>query len=402
MPNARGASSPKLLYVANWDWVLYNFRLDLARSAAEAGYDVALVCPDGQYVSEFQTAGLRWIRWPLDRKSINPVTELISILRLAQIYEREQPDLIHHDTIKPNIYGALATWLNGVREVWRSPPQLLNSFMGVGFMFSNRPLARLLRPLVLPIMRFGMRREQVLTTFSNRRDHDLFVGRGLVEPERARVVVSEFVDTNRFDVPDRRNGTGPDARNAERPLRVLMAARLLWDKGVGEFVEAARILADRDVPVEFLLAGEPDVEAKGYVPVERLEQWDEYGPVRWLGYCSDMPALLREVDIAVLPTHYNEGLPRFLVEAASSGLPLVASDHAACRRVVEDGANGFVIPKEDAEQLARAVEFLARNSERRHKMGKASREKAVSKFDRVKNIEEWLGLYDQLVGDPTR
>lgn len=385
------ADRPSVLVVANWDWVIYNFRFSLAQAAKAAGYDVAFVCPRGKYVDKLQDAEFRWVEWPLDRRSLNPVHELRAVLSLARIYARERPDIVHHDTIKPNVYGSLATWLNQRLGVTERPPQLINSFMGIGFLFSDHLLARILRPFVLPLMRFVMRRDHVYTTFSNRGDYTTFVDRKLVDPSQAQVIVSEFVKTDRFIPSDEREGTSEESST----VRVLLAARLLWDKGIQEYVDAARMLRSRGVSVEFLLAGEPDLETPGYVPDDQLQQWNEEGVIQWLGHCSDMPNLLRSVDIASLPTHYNEGLPRFLVEAASSGLPIVASDLEACRRVVEDGANGWVIPKQDAESLADAIQHLVQNPEQRRKMGGISRQKAEAEFAEHKVVEEWLDLYDQ-------
>jgi len=382
----------KILYVANWDWVIYNFRQALARAACEAEYEVALVCPAGEYVTQLQSAGFRWIEWPLERRSLNPLQELAAIWKLAQIYEREAPDLIHHDTIKPNLYGALATQLNTWRGVWEEPPQILNSFMGIGFLFSRRTQAQWLRRLVLPIMRFAMRKDYIFTTFSNKKDQETFLQRDLVQSKRTRVMVSEFVNTERFQ-------PRPNGKSSEEKLVVLMAARLLWDKGVKEFVSAARMLRRNGTPVEFWLAGEPDTEAPGFVPEQQLQEWNQSGVINWLGYCTDMPALLNRADVAALPTHYNEGLPRFLVEAAATGLPLISTDLEACRRVVEDGENGFVIPKRSPEQLAEAVKTLAHDSLLREEMGKASRKKTLREFAEQEVIEEWLGLYDRLLAE---
>jgi glycosyltransferase involved in cell wall biosynthesis len=388
---AQKTARSSVLIVANWDWVIYNFRLSLAQSAETAGYDVAFVCPDGKYVDELRKAGFRWIEWPLDRRSLNPITELRSILSLAHIYAREKPGIIHHDTIKPNIYGSIATWLNQRSGITDHPPRLINSFMGIGFLFSDHFLARILLPIVLPFMKLGMRRDHVYTTFSNRGDYATFVNRGLVNPSQAQVIVSEFVKTDRF-VPSAKR---EDTLGEDSTVRVLLAARLLWDKGIQEYVDAARILHNRGVSVKFLLAGEPDLETPGYVPVDQLRRWNEKGIIQWLGHCSDMPHLLGSVDIASLPTHYNEGLPRFLVEAASSGLPIVASDLEACRRVVEDGVNGYVVPKQDARSLADAIQHLALNPEERREMGKDSRRKAEAEFAERKVVEEWLDLYNQ-------
>jgi glycosyltransferase involved in cell wall biosynthesis len=396
------AKPTKLLIVSNWDWVIYNFRIALARAAREAGYEIVLVCPDGEYVSEFEEAEFRWVEWSLDRRSLNPVGEFGSVLSLARIYEDEQPDLIHHDTIKPNVYGSLATWINQLRGVRDQPPRLINSFMGIGFLFSERLLARILRQFVLPIMRFGMRQDHIVTTFSNREDYSTFVQKNLIESSQGRVMVSEFVNTNRFlpGEEEEEKTRGKNLAEAEgygepEPVRVLMAARLLWDKGVQEYVDAAKILASRDVAVEFILAGEPDRETPGFVPEEKLEAWNNIETFRWVGYCSEMPSLLRSCDVAVLPTHYNEGLPRFLVEAAASGLPLVATDLAACQRIVEHRKNGYFIQTQNADDIADAVENLARNPDIRSAMGRRSRQKAEEEFAERKVVKKWLDLYAQ-------
>jgi glycosyltransferase involved in cell wall biosynthesis len=380
---------PKLLIVANWDWVIYNFRLALAHEAREQGFEVVLVCPDGKYSSNLEEEGFRRITWSLERRSLNVVSEIRSVLSLAQIYRDERPDLIHHDTIKPNVYGSLATWLN--RTVFRdsAEPSLINSFMGIGYMFSDRAGARLLRSFVLPLMRFSMQRDYAFTTFSNRGDLDTFLRHSLVDARRADVMVSEFVDIELFE-PDETYGRDGDA---SKPLRVVMAARLLWDKGVEEFVEAGRILRDEGADVEFVLAGEPDEETPGFVPRDQLKRWDEEGVIRWIGYCSDMPGLLRRMDVAVLPTYYNEGLPRFLVESAASGLPLVTTDIPACRRVCIDGENGSIVEQKSGLAIADAVRSMITDPAQREVMGQASRNRAVECFAEHEVVDEWIDLY---------
>jgi len=380
----------KILIVSNWDWVIYNFRLSLARSIREIGHEVIFVCPDGKYIPKLEKEGFRWVEWSLKRRSLNPLQEFKAIWKLARIYEREAPDLVHHDTIKPNLYGPLAAQINTWRGVESTPPKMLNSFMGIGFLFSERIKAQWLRSLVLPIMRFAMRRDHVFTTFSNEADQQTFLQRGLIDPEYTRVMVSEFVNTEQFRA-SQSSQTGTDR------LVVLMAARLLWDKGVQEFVSAAERVNVDGTMVEFWLAGEPDTETPGFVPRERLRMWDESGMINWLGYRSDMPELLRRADVAVLPTHYNEGLPRFLVEAAATGLPVISTDLVACKRVVDDGTNGYVIPTRSPEHLAEAVERLATDAELRKSMGKASRKKAMEEFAEREVITEWLDLYEHLL-----
>lgn len=386
--------------VANWDWVIYNFRLSLARALRSQGYDLVFVSPYGEYVRRLRDQEFRWIEWPLARRSLNPVKELASVWRLARIYEAEAPDIVHHDTIKPNFYGALASRVNSWRGVNDQPPRILNSFMGIGFLFSERTEARLMRWSVLPLMRFALQQDHVFTTFSNRKDRNTFMEYHLVDPKRTQLMVSEFVDTEQFRPKcdeGSRNTVGPPEGDE---IVVLMAARLLWDKGVKEFVSAAEAFRNQNLAVDFWLAGDPDTGSPGYVPEEQLREWHEMGAIKWLGHRSDMPDLLRQVDIAVLPTHYNEGVPRFLVEAAATGLPLVATDIEACRRIVVDGENGFLIKRRDPRHLAEAIEILVDDPSIRQGMGRRSREKAVSEFAESNVLSRWLKLYEGLLGEP--
>lgn len=209
--------------------------------------------------------------------------------------------------------------------------------------------------------------------------------------------MSEFVDTEKFRPfsPDQPApevvGEPPDG-----PV-VLMAVRLLWAKGVGEFVEAARIVQKRGVDVRFWLAGEPDTDSAGFVPENQLREWEDEGLVEWLGYQTDMPTLLNQVDIAALPTKYNEGMPRFLVEAAACGLPIVTTDQEACRIVVNDGENGIIIPTDDSEALANALEHLITERDYRETLGQKARIDAVRDFDEETGTENWHQLYDRLL-----
>lgn len=380
----------KVLLVSNWDWVLYNFRLSFARDLARRGYEVALVCPPGPYVERFREEGLRWVEWRLSRRSMNPLTEVGAVRRLARIYRDELPDLVHHDTIKPNLYGSIAVRINRRRLGRRGSPRVLNTFMGLGFLFAGSAAAALPRAITLPLMRRAFR-DGVLTVFSNASDRRRFVDLGLVREADSRVMVSEHVDTERFRPGD------PSLRS--EPPAALFAGRMLWDKGIAELLEASEILRERRIAVRVLLAGEPDPGNPACVPVEALRAAEAAGQATWLGQQSDMPALLRTADIAVLPS-YHEGLPRFLIEGAATGLPLVATDLEACRRIIDPDVNGLLIPARDAPALADAIERLVRDVDTRHRMGAAGREIAVDRFDTRKTLEEWIRLYEELLSDP--
>ena len=391
----------KVLLVAHWDWVLYNFRLPLARALREVGYNVVFVCPPGPYVRRLQEAGFTWIPWRVERKGMNPVRELAAVWRLASIYRAEQPDLVHHFTVKPIIYGtlavhSLATLRAPTRPGWDKSdgrrPCIINTLSGLGFLFSDHRLARVLRVFLLPALRHCLRGRDAWTVVLNPDDELACIRLRLCDVERLTTMRWDMgVDVSVFR-PDHRCEEADDLRV---PV-VLMACRLLWDKGVAEFVEAARLLRRAGLAAEFWLAGAPDPGNPRCVPQKVVEGWAREGVIRWLGHRDDMPELLRQADIAVLPS-YHEGLPRFLLEAAATGLPLVATDIPGCRLIVKDGENGFLVPVRDAAASAAAVARLVRDPLLRRRMGKASRELAEREFAEPLVLGQWLSLYRRVL-----
>lgn len=366
--------------MAHWDWVLYNFRVPLAKALQAQGCEVFFLCPVGEFTEEIRRAGIPCLHWEVQRRGLNPLTEISAIVRLAVLYRKLHLKAVHHFTIKPNLYGTIAARLAGV-------PVVLNTFTGLGYLFSERLQAKMLRAVVTPLLRWALRGPYVLTTFLKEEDQGLFLRYGLLNPDRT-LVIPEGVDVQKFHPPE---GKRPPS---VAPI-VLLTARLLWDKGVQEFVQAARLLRDRGLEARFWIAGSPDKGNPACIPAEVLETWKREKIVEFLGHRSDMPELLRQVDIAVLPS-YHEGMPRFLLEAAATGLPLVATDIEGCRMVVHEGVNGFLVPPRNPEALAEALKRLIRDPELRQQMGAASREIAVREFDEVLVVERYLDLYRQL------
>lgn len=371
----------KVLLVAHWDWVLYNFRLPLAKALRGRGFDVVFVCPYGDYVGKLRGEGFRWIRWEVERRNLNPVGEFAAIFNLARIYRKEKPQIVHHFTIKPNLYGSIAALLTGMKKT-------INTFTGLGFLFSDHSLARRLRTIVLPIAKRAFKLSKGWSVFQNRQDLETCLHLRLVLPDKAILIPGTGVDTNRF----RPN----HSKSLNRTPIALMAARLLWDKGVGEFVEAARLLKAKGIEVDFWLAGKPDDGNPMCVPEDWLNKCHEEGLIKWLGHRDDMPEILQQADIAILPS-YHEGVPRFLLEAAACGLPLVATDIEGCRVVVRNGVNGFLVPVRDPRALADSIEILVKDPKLRIEMGIASRKIAESEFDERIILDKWLALYDQVM-----
>jgi glycosyltransferase involved in cell wall biosynthesis len=383
--------SEKVLLVANWDWVMYNFRMPLARALRDRGYDVALVFPFGRFLDRVRQEGFRCVHWPLDRGSTNALRDARALWALARIYGRERPRLVHHFTVKPNLYGTLAARAPLLRcGPAADRPAVINTFTGLGFLFSDHGRARALRRALSPLLRYALHRPGVWTVFHDRADLGLFVRRRLVPASRAAVVPGSGVDAQRF-FP---NGSGDHLPAA--PVTVVMACRMLWDKGVGELVEAARALRQKGLPVRFWLAGSTDPANPACIPGSVLRTWQEERVVEWVGHRDDIPDLLRQAHVAVLPSHH-EAVPRFLLEAAASGLPLVATDIPGCREVVRHGENGFLVPVRDPRALAEAIEALARDAAMRRRMGLASRALATREFDERRVVEAWLALYEGLL-----
>jgi glycosyltransferase involved in cell wall biosynthesis len=372
----------KIFLFANTDWYLYNFRRSLALALSEAGYDLLLISPEGQYGRKLLDLGLRWQSVPMERRSLNPLREAVLLSRLIRLMRRERPDVVHGFTIKCAVYGSLAARLAGV-------PVRVNAVAGMGYVFTSDSLkARLLRPLVRLLLKLALGGRNARLILQNPDDVELFRKARLVDPNHVRLIPGSGVDCERFSPASATVSSGR--------VRVVLPARLLWDKGLAEYVEAARLLRDRAVPVDLLLAGEPDPGNPAAVPGEEVASWVAQGLVRRLGHVDDMPALFRSVDIVVLPS-YREGLPKGLIEAGASGCALVTTDVPGCREVVTHERDGLLVPVRDASALADAIERLVFDPALRARLAAAAREKAVAEFDERIVIERTLEVYRELL-----
>ncbi|MEA3350334.1 MAG: glycosyltransferase family 4 protein [Chloroflexota bacterium] len=384
----------QILLIANWDWVIYNFRLPLARALENSGLKITLVCPPGDYTEELREQGFAWMPWHLERRSTQPWRELFSVVALYRLYRQLRPAAVHHFTIKPILYGSIAARAAKV-------PTVINNFTGLGYLFSQSQKATWLRKLILPLLHWALGRDGFHTAFQSRGDRDTLVDLGLIAKQETTVIPGTGVDLDRFHPPppflsqdwERKGGPRGDGEGA--PPLVLMASRLLWDKGIAEYVEAARILHDEGLQARFWLAGAPDSGNLACVPEEKIAAWRQESRVEFLGHCADMPALMNQADIAVLPS-YHEGVPLFLLEAAASGLPLVGTDIEGCRMVIEEGRNGFLVPKGDASALAAALKKMLADSDLRQRMGRESRQIAETNFSQEAILEQYLAMYRKL------
>jgi glycosyltransferase involved in cell wall biosynthesis len=374
----------KILLFANTEWYLYNFRLALARALRDRGADVLLASPAGAYGPKLREEGFRWIPLPMVRRSLNPLRELRLLAHLIRLYRAEQVDIVHHFTIKCVIYGSLAARLAGVSR-------RINAVTGMGYIFASRHLfALLLRPVVTLLLKLALGGKTTRLIVQNSDDRSIFQESGLVSPEHIRLIPGSGVDTERFSPVT-------EATNEKRPFRVVFAARLLWDKGVGEYVSAAKALRVRRLPIEFLLAGSRDPGNPGAIPEDTLSKWQDEGLVTFLGHVDNMAHWLRHANVAVLPSYYREGIPKSLLEAAACGLPIITTNAPGCRDAVDDGVTGILIPCRDAGALAAAISFIYANPDKAREMGLAGRKKILSEFDEKLVLAQTLGVYSEVL-----
>jgi glycosyltransferase involved in cell wall biosynthesis len=365
----------KILLFANTDWYLYNFRLSLAKNLREQGYEVILVSPPGDFQELLQRDGFPWIPFELSRQSINPFGELVAIWRLILLYHRIRPDIVHHFTIKPVIYGSIAAHLTGITGI-------INSITGLGHLFINTDRAtRLLRAIASRLYRMNLYDTQVI--FENPEDRDIFIQRHLIQAEQAHLILGTGVDVEKYRPTDKSN---------DKPV-VLFSSRMLVTKGLLEYVEAARALRHKGLIARFALAGRTDPGNPASISDEQIEAWKQSETLEWWGWQEDMPAALARADIFCLPS-YREGVPNALLEAAACGLSIVTTDVPGCRDVVTNGVNGWLVPVRNAEALANALETLITNPELRRRMGNAGREIAMNQFSMAKVNRETLAVYN--------
>ena len=351
----------KAILFANTDWYLYNFRLAYAEFLQQQGWEVVFISPNGEHAQKLQAAGFRHIPFEFSRKGINPIQEKETISGIRALYEAEKPDLVHHFTIKCVIYGSLAAKETGITSI-------VNSITGLGYMFlSNKPHVKVIREVVKHLYKKALDDTQVI--FENPDDRKLFLEMGLLNEENSNVVLGTGIDTERFV---------PEPPTNSIPLTIL-PARMIWDKGIKEFVEAAQMIHEEGVNARFALIGSNDTGNPTCIPFDQLTQWQKEGNVEWWGWQDDVPTVISMSHIVCLPS-YREGLPKILIEAASCGRPIVTTDVPGCREVVKDECNGYLVPEKNAKALKDALLKLINDPEKRLEMGKASRELAIEKF----------------------
>lgn len=378
----RSSGRKRVLFVVNHAGFFLSHRLSVALAAGRAGYEVHVATPASKHVPRIIESGLQWHEISLSRSGVNPLPELRTLRSLWRLYRALRPDVVHHVTSKPVLYGTIVARAAGV-------PAVVNAISGVGHVFaSSHGIGQAaLRAIVSVGYRLALRHRRMRVIFQNPEHQAVFIARRWVTPADCVMILGSGVDPVEF---------APAEVPASHGMPVVVfASRMLYTKGLREFVGAARRLRQRGVWARFLLVGEPDPDNRASVPQVEIDEWVAEGIVESCGRRSDMAAVFRGADIVCLPS-YSEGMPKVLVEAAATALPIVTTDIAGCRDIVRHEENGLLVPPRESEKLADALERLIKDGELRRRMGARGRQRVLDEFTLSAVIARMLSLYGEL------
>lgn len=367
----------RLLFVVNDPAFFLSHRLNIARAARDEGWEVHVATPAGPAVAEIEAEGFRHHAVAMSRSGGSPLAESWTLWALFRLFRRVRPTLVHAVTIKPVLYSGFVAPFAGV-------PALVQAVSGLGHVFIATGLGPALRRfLTLIAYRIAFRHPRSRVIFQNPDDRRAL--RRALRKGQVVLIAGSGVDPDEY---------APSPEPGGEPV-VVLASRMLWAKGVGEFVAAARRLRERGVRARFVLVGDTDAGNPATVPEAQLTAWTKSGVVEWQGRREDIPAVFAGAHIVCLPS-YREGLPRVLIEAASCARAIVATDVPGCREIVEDGVNGLLVAPRDAESLADALSALLDDPTRRAQMGRRGRERVLSGFTSAQVVEQTLAIYRDL------
>jgi len=373
--NSDQAAKLRIAVVAISSWFLYKFRLKLLLALRDAGHDVVAVAPDGPYAQRIKDAGIQYRHVALSRTGINPFTELYSVLSLRRVFRSEGIDTVLSFTPKGNIYAAFAAG--------RLPIRIIQTISGLGRVFVRESLLR--RVVTTLYRRAFVRAYRIL--FENRDDRQFFVDRGYVDAGKAERIPGLGVDLVTFKPAANPSLTKGDG------LVFLLIARLIWEKGLAQYADAARAIRARHPAMRFQILGQLESNSVSALPKETLDEWVKSGAIEYLGVADDVRTHVEAADCMVLPTYYREGVPRSLMEAAAMGKPIITTNISGCSDTVTDGVTGFLCRPQDLDDLVAALErFIALSPAERVEMGQRGRAKMEAEFDEAFVIGRYLSL----------
>ncbi len=367
----------RVVICSNTSWSIYNFRFNLAKTLKNNGYEIIIVAPYDKY-SDIIRKEFKYYDIYMNNKGTNPIEDLKTTVDFYKLYKEINPNIVFNYTIKPNIYGTIACNLLGIK--------IINNIAGLGTLFIRQ---NFITKIAKWLYKYSQSKADKIF-FQNKDDYNLFINEKLVEKNKCDILPGSGVNTEKFKPMD--------IEKKDDTFRFLLIARMLWDKGIGEYVEAAKIIKQKYKNVEFQLLGFLDVDNHSAISKKQMEKWVNAGYVNYLGISDNVKSEIAQADCIVLPSFYREGTPRTLLESASMAKPIITTDSVGCRDVVDDGINGYLCKKKNAKDLADKMEkMLNLNEKERAEMGKRGRKKILKEYDEKIVIDKYLKVIKKII-----
>jgi len=371
----------KIAIISNVSWNLYNFRLSLMYAMRDEGYDVIAIAPYDRYSQKIIDAGFEFHDIKMNAQGTNFIEDIKTTYEFYKLFKKVSPDIICQYTIKPNIYGSLVANFLNIKTI--------NNIAGLGTLFIKESFVTKIAKKLYQISQSKANK----VFFQNREDFNFFISQGIVNANKCDILPGSGVDTKRFS---------PQLKSSSDTVRFLFIARMIWEKGVTEYVEAARIIKKKYSNVEFCMLGFLEVENPGAVTKNEMNEWVNEGIINYLGVSDKVCEVIHTADCVVLPSYYREGTPKTLLESGSSGKPLITTDNVGCRDVVNHGINGYLCEPRSSKDLADKIEmFLNLSHEEKMTMGDESRKKMKNEFDEKLVIKKYIEALDEIVMQDT-
>ena len=370
------SSKKKIAFIVNDTDFFLSHRISLAKMCQE-DFETVVILPKSKKNGAIKDQGFRVIEYPLQKTGTNPFSELLTIYKIFRILRKEKPSFVHNFTIKPALYGSLASR-------WAGVPHIIVTITGLGYVYvSNSKKSQLLKPMVNVLYRWAMQTPKVRVIFQNPDDQNLFMDHQFIPENRTTIIPGSGVDPNKF--------YPKSLSSEEKSLKILVPCRMLWDKGVGDIVEAFKLLKTNK-KVELLLAGKTIAKNPASIPESQLREWEKEGSIKWLGYVSDMNALYNDSDIICLPS-YREGLPLSLLEASLCEKAILTTDVAGCNYLIQNNVNGLVVPPRSPKELSQALLQLIEDNDLRNRLAQSAREITLDRYTCDSINTQILGFY---------
>ena len=369
------------MFIISEDWYFYSHRLSLAKTAINYGYKVALLSHYTNHREIIEAEGIKTIAWPLNRSSRNLYKEIEAIKSIVSTIRQFKPSMIHSVAMKPVIYSAIACNLSGLKS-------RIFALAGLGFVFTSKKIsAELLRPFMEITFKLLFQGKNTRLILQNSEDQSALLSAKVINKNYIRLIRGAGVDTASFHYQKIPN---------EIPV-IILPARMLWAKGIQDFVDCVKKINYNKKIARFVLVGIPDKENPDAIPIEKLKEWNNSGIVEWWGHQSDMPTVYHKSTIVCLPTSYGEGLPKSLLEAASCGRPIITYDVPGCREIVKDGYNGYLVQPKSIDGLVEAIILLINNYKLCVQMGKNGRKLVEKHFTQEKIARETIAVWEEVL-----